>query len=1493
MAAPGSLKMKINLRALESSPTNAISILEDDYKESEEPDERGNNQPAETKIELPGEDQPSPDQEASTSYDNEAEKDDADESKAEAVKSADTAAPQLLSISLKTHKDNARKRKRIGNLEEMEAMLSNDFRTAQEREKERLERQSKRQNEMDYITQMALLVSSESLPLIQTIADEDFFDEPEQSEEKKLKMEPSEHEIVTLSSDDEDDIVELGERIAQRPPAIGQAYTSYGRPISLSNRGRWGSHHEEVAQQNLRQQREFEKKRLRKRRNSGDLESKELTEGKLLINSGRPDGDPPLYVAPHLTHTLQPHQLAGIRFMFDNVIDSVSEFKKSDGFGCILAHSMGLGKTIQVITFSELFFRATETRKILVVVPINTIQNWYAEYQKWMPEYNEDGEPIRKFQVFLLGDAIKGIEQRTKMIEDWHRDGGVLLIGYEMFRLILNSTKPKKEKKSKMKLNSSTSSLQSVKESQDDETKENLGDDGKTAGPLNEAIRTALLDPGPDLVVCDEGHKIKNLNTVTASALNEIRTKRRIVLTGTPLQNNLIEYFCMVDFVRPAYLGTKKSFIQMFEKPIKNGQCTDSTPADQKLARQRTHVLTESLRGFVQRRTHSLLKEILPECREYVLYLRKSPIQHALYKAFILYAQQEIDTGNTGTFNPLKAFAACSKIWNHPDVLYSWLQRRKELDAKVEADKKAELDAIQKKKQQKLITQWMHPPNDFTNTQTFGNQFGQNFNPQPPPYDFSNQSAYPGSSSSFMNPSPPTTMHQMPGFPQQSMNDFGGGYRQFMNMPTTTSGYASPMAPSSITSVTFPISMPQSSPFDSIGPPSIQSTSSASNYGYSQEIPPNSVNSRMAEPQLPNIDELDQIWANMGTSRDDFNQNSVPPIEQQLASSVNLSPGNVAGQMPAKASEKKTRGGRGGGKPQTLLSALQEELDMDVGLKYDWAEIAMSRYERGTLDNGYKLVVAMGLINEATKRDEKILLFSQNLTTLDVLEDYLSKSKVQTSDGLNDSWQRNVNYFRFDGTTAGVEREKLITRFNGDPAIRLFIISTRAGSLGINLVSANRCIIFDACWNPCHDAQAVCRVYRYGQKRRTYIYRLVMDNSMERAIFNRQISKSGLAQRVVDDVQVDSNLTQKELETLLVYEEALDLHVDHQNVAEWEIEDEVLKTVVDQNTIAFAGKPILHESLMLESEEKLSEEEKREAQLLFEKEKNRETTSDYFANDYRMNQMPPMGMGGAMGYSSNFNGMDPLRSAPLPQNVRFNYMRQGIGGATMASLPSPSYLSLQKPYQRPYGTMRNENFPVYYNQGNSNDAGSSRFNPSLQSMNPFSQPHRRDLMNRLELLRAAKKIGEPEIKDDDKAILQRIILEQDMRLRICQLDDQYDDLPRGTELTLVLNPAGTFAKDTRTTDGKVYNCRNTALDLGFYREPPNSQMMPMRGPSVNLPSSNGYNIQAPRTHDQPLRFFNPLKGKLLQPANFVGMPQLQINSLSSNSGSMDECIELD
>lgn len=114
-------------------------------------------------------------------------------------------------------------------------------------------------------------------------------------------------------------------------------------------------------------------------------------------------------------------------------------------------------------------------------------------------------------------------------------------------------------------------------------------------------IERAIARPGPDVVICDEGHRIKNYHASTSQALKNIRSRRRVVLTGYPLQNNLIEYWCMVDFVRPDFLGTRQEFSNMFERPILNGQCMDSTPQDVRLMRFRSHVLHSLLEGFVQR----------------------------------------------------------------------------------------------------------------------------------------------------------------------------------------------------------------------------------------------------------------------------------------------------------------------------------------------------------------------------------------------------------------------------------------------------------------------------------------------------------------------------------------------------------------------------------------------------------------------------------------------------------------------------------------------------------------------------------------------------------------------------------------------------------------------------------------------------------------------------------------------------------------------------
>ncbi|KAH8920948.1 hypothetical protein BT69DRAFT_371018 [Atractiella rhizophila] len=125
---------------------------------------------------------------------------------------------------------------------------------------------------------------------------------------------------------------------------------------------------------------------------------------------------------------------------------------------------------------------------------------------------------------------------------------------------------------------------------------------------------------------------------------------------------------------------------------------------------------------------------------------------------------------------------------------------------------------------------------------------------------------------------------------------------------------------------------------------------------------------------------------------------------------------------------------------------------------------------------------------------DKVLLFSHSIKLLDCIEGFINLDA-------------EYNYRRLDGTTAPDERMNVVNEYNNDPDVFIFLISTKAGGVGLNLTAANRVVIFDPNWNPSHDLQAQDRAFRIGQRRDVNVYRLIGAGSLEELIYTRQIYK--------------------------------------------------------------------------------------------------------------------------------------------------------------------------------------------------------------------------------------------------------------------------------------------------------------------------------------------------------------------------------------------------
>ena len=152
--------------------------------------------------------------------------------------------------------------------------------------------------------------------------------------------------------------------------------------------------------------------------------------------------------------------------------------------------------------------------------------------------------------------------------------------------------------------------------------------------------------------------------------------------------------------------------------------------------------------------------------------------------------------------------------------------------------------------------------------------------------------------------------------------------------------------------------------------------------------------------------------------------------------------------------------------------------------------------------------------------EDKVVVVSNYTKTLDLLEKMFNKSKY--------------SFLRLDGSTDSAKRMKLVERFNSRHSPEfIFLLSSKAGGVGLNLIGGNRLVLLDPDWNPATDEQAMVRIWREGQPKPVWIYRFISTGTIEEKIYQRQMRKQALSRSIVDESLGEKrNFTSDELKRL-------------------------------------------------------------------------------------------------------------------------------------------------------------------------------------------------------------------------------------------------------------------------------------------------------------------------------------------------------------------------
>ncbi|KAF9358765.1 swr1 complex component [Mortierella sp. AD094] len=696
----------------------------------------------------------------------------------------------------------------------------------------------------------------------------------------------------------------------------------------------------------------------------------------------------------------------------------------SNGLNGILADEMGLGKTMQTIALlAHLACEHGVWGPHLIVVPTSVMLNWEMEFKKWCPG----------FKIMTYYGSPR--ERKEKRV-GWSRDNS--------FHVCITS-------------------YQLVVQDQ-----------------------SVFRRKAWQYLILDEAHNIKNFRSQRWQTLLNFNSARRLLLTGTPLQNNLMElwsllYFLMpngVSQTMPVGFANQKEFQEWFSHPVDRMiEGNDQQDEDSKAAIARLHTV---LRPYLLRRLKADVETQMPAKYEHIVYCRLSKRQRFLYDDFMSRAKTRETLASGNFLSIINCLMQLRKVCNHPDLfevrpivtsfampsaissfeITEFLVRRKmfsEIDEARESVNLEFLGLIFTNAEERLSKMDLETYQELDVSPIIQKKAAEFSTPQ-------SKTLTGGNHYQDIRQYASVRRHRQM---QATRNRW-----EQMNYVNSNRCRAQLVFGSSL------LDMVRAPVKDASGCADIldQASDPCQYLNYTDAIAnlviPSEVRFHRDEETIkrfafvtPAVLVKDYSWS---------------PIH------VNPSPSNMEA-VCQKATEFL----------HPLSSCLQVQFPDKRLLQFDCGKLQK-------LDS---------LLRELKSGGHRALIFTQMTKVLDILEIFLNI--------------HGHRYLRLDGATKVENRQHLTDRFNSDPKILAFILSTRSGGVGINLTGADTVIFYDSDWNPSMDRQCQDRCHRIGQTRDVHIYRFVSEFTIEENMLKKANQKRMLDNVVIQEGEFTTDYFQK------------------------------------------------------------------------------------------------------------------------------------------------------------------------------------------------------------------------------------------------------------------------------------------------------------------------------------------------------------------------------